>query len=161
MFFTTSRKAGLKTRAFARDITKSFPHSHFFSRGKSSLDIVLEHARFEGHSFLCIVKENHGNPSELHFLSVMKNDWKPFVTCSITVAKLRKELSKSRKAFPSIHLQLSSLPIKKVFKELHFDSTSDADLVVKERENMLRFYAEEKELGPRFSITRIHYETEL
>jgi len=69
MYITTSRKPSQKTRRLAKFLSKVFL-SIYENRGKKSISEVVARADSLGEKRVMIVKEHHGNPSVLSFISI-------------------------------------------------------------------------------------------
>ena len=157
MLFSTSRKAGAKTRALARDLSYVIPRAAYLSRGKSSLEDVLDRARGHGHLLVGIIEESHGNPSMLHCIQCTDREWKRLAYCALSVHKLRKEFKSKKQRAALLKLEFSLPQFLAFFKKLGIASQADADLVAKESNNTISFFEDGKEVGPRVSLGAIHY----
>lgn len=162
MLITTSRKPGLKTKAFARDLTRSFPNAVYFSRGKRSLQELFGEADYKGIRHVLIVQEKDGNPIVIQCIELGKKTFVEIFSLKISVIKLRREINKDKsiqkKNFTELKLIISTPSIKKVFELVEIESTSDADFTLKEDKNILSFFDfNDAEIGPRFKVNKITF----
>jgi len=155
LLITTSRKPGMKTRAFARDLAKSFPNSVYFSRGKSSLGNLFDHAVFEGKKTVLIIGEKHGNPVEVQAVKLKENEFSYALKAFIKVMKLRKELGNERRKFSSLKLVEVKEKTKKFLNEINAEFNKNSDNKLIESDYAVSFYLNEKEIGPRFKIEKL------
>lgn len=158
MLLTTSRSPSLKTRAFARDLSKSFPQAEFFSRGKTPLKQLIEKARFKGKKFLLIVAEKKREPELIEGLKITEAGWQRCFEARIKLLKSRKELSQARQQINELKLDLRHKEVKKLMSLLEITSSAEAETVLEEKNRVLKFWQEKKELGPRFSLEMIKFE---
>ena len=75
MLFTTSRKPSKNTRIFTRRISNLIPSSIYIVRGKKSTDNLLETARANGFSKICVITDKQGNPHKMRFIEITKINW--------------------------------------------------------------------------------------
>ena len=156
MLFTTSRKPGRKTRAFARDLSQSLPSASYVSRGKSSLPGLIEKAGYEGHNYLLIVLEDHGNPVGLRGIKAGE-DWQHAFEVKLKVAKIRQELGKSKFKAKEIRFKAQG-KLKQLLTLLGVSSDNEAELSLEAKQGLVRFYLDRKEIGPRFKVEMISFE---
>ena len=156
MLFTTSRKPGSKTRAFARDLSYSLPSASYLSRGKSSLPALIEKANYEGHKFLLVVMETQGNPSQIRGIK-LGEDWVYAFEAQIKVAKIRKELGKSKAKAKELEIKARG-NVLKLLKLLGLDSEKEANMRLEEKQGLIKFFLEKKEIGPRFKVEAVKFE---
>ena len=158
MIITTSRKPSRHCIALAKDLSKSFPGSIYFSRGKKPIEAIAEKANYEAREFALIVSEMHGLPNEISILEMKQNEWKYFASIRIKLLKPRKELSPFKSKINELKTKLENAKLKKLFKELGIISENDSEFSLIEKNNQLTFFRENGEIGPRIEIKGIQYE---
>ena len=157
LYVTTSRKPGLKTKAFARELAKSFPQAHYFSRGKKPIKAVVGDAEYQGEKAIVIVMEKHGNPVSWQGLSIKKGEWQYSFQARIKVLKLRKELSRAKHAFEDLKVDVKDKDVKKLLKLLGIESEESSN-EMKEEKKVFSFHSQGKEIGPRLKLEAIDFE---
>jgi len=157
LYVTTSRKPGLKTKAFARELAKSFPSAHYFSRGKKPIKAVVGDAEYQGQKAVVIVQEKHGNPVSWQGLGIKHGEWQYSFQARVKVLKLRKELSKAKHAFEDLEVKVKDKDLKKLFKLLGVESEESANQL-REEKKVFSFYSQGNELGPRLKLEAVEFE---
>ena len=158
MYFTTSRKPGLKAKAFARDLAKSFPQAHYFSRGKKSIAALASEARYNGQDLVVIVMERQGNPIGWQGLKVGEEEWSYSFQAKVKLLKLRKELGKAKHKLEELKLQVKDKDLKKLLAMFEVKSEEEAGNLFKEEKKVLSFYSQGREIGPRFKLEAVAFE---
>ena len=158
MLLTTSRNPSLKTKAFAKDLFKSFPKAVYVSRGKTSLEQLTEKARKQGKEVIVLVSEKHKLPARLQAIKVKEEGWQWFFEANLTVLKLRKDLSNLKQKFNSLKLKLKSRSAKKLLKALKIVSDEEARFELKEQKEVFSFFKGRQEIGPRFKVKVLRFE---
>lgn len=158
MIITTSRKPSRHSIALAKELSKSFPKSFYFSRGKKSIELLAEETLNSGEEFALIVSEMHGNPTEIKIIKVSKNEWNYFCTIRIKVLKFRKELTEFKSKIHEIKTKTDNVQLKKLLKALQVNSTNDSEFELIEERNCLTFFRNKKEIGPQILIGGIEFE---
>lgn len=157
LYVTTSRKPGLKTKAFARELAKSFPQAHYFSRGKKPIKAVVGDAEYQGQKAIIIVMEKHGNPISWQGLSVASGEWQYSFKARVKVLKLRKELSKAKHSFEDLQIKIKDKDLKKLLKLLGVESEDSANQLSEDKK-VISFHSQNKEIGPRLKVEAIDFE---
>jgi rRNA maturation protein Rpf1 len=157
LYFTTSRKPGLKTRAFARELAKSFPLARYFSRGKRSLAAIVSEARYDGHKFVLILQERHGNPQALQGIALDEKEWRYAFEVKLKLLKSRQELSQAKHKLEGLKLAVKGKDLKKLFSLLGLESDPQSENLLKEEKGVISFYAKGKEIGPRLRAEAVSF----
>jgi rRNA maturation protein Rpf1 len=151
LIFTCSRKASRKTIQLAKDLSKSFPGAFYWSRGKKSINELVEATRYEGVKGLIVLTEEHGNPVSLRLIEVKEDSWDYSEELRIALIKLRKDLSSFKSKLVSLKLECSSLKLKSFLKKIALFDPESVN-VLKESKGVLSFYRNGKEIGPRLKL---------
>ena len=158
MIITTSRKPSRHSISLAKELSKSFPKSFYFSRGKKSIELLAEETLNSGEEFALIVSEMHGNPTEIKIIKVSKNEWNYFCTIRIKLLKSRKDFTEFKSKIPEIKIKIESEKLKKLLKKLEVNSINDSEFELIEKNNVLSFFRTKKEIGPQIRIEGIIFE---
>lgn len=158
MILTTSRKPSRHSIALAKELSKSFPQSSYFSRGKKSIELLAEQTLDDGEEFALIVSEMHGSPNEIKILRVSKKEWKYFATIRIKLLKTRKSLTEFKSKIHEIKIKTEDAKLKKLLKELSINSINNSEFELIEDKNVLSFFRDNKEIGPQIKIEGIEFE---
>ena len=110
LLVTTSRKPCQKTRVLARTLANLIPESEYTTRGKASINTLIQVAQNKGYETICIIGEQHGNPNNLRFLKTFPE---PSITKEITLSKIQAERIRS----PTKTVQVTG-KAKQEFKKL-------------------------------------------
>lgn len=90
MLISTSRRPSTRTRSFVKELLGVIPLSFQVTRGKKSIDELIDIAILKGCRRLMIVESKAGNPSALSFIHIDKEDWRWLGVMDISVS-LRRE----------------------------------------------------------------------
>jgi len=140
------------SRRLATDLSNSFPGSVYIPRGKQSLDELAQKCESKGRNVLCVLGESHGNPVSLGMFEITRGKWNRTGEFKIKAIKTRSDFAKNRQKFSSISLDISSPEAKRLAQALRLENDSDAELLLRERNGNVSFFAHEKEIGPVITI---------
>jgi len=99
MLISTSRRPSTRTRSFVKELLGVIPLSFQVTRGKKSIEELIDIAILKGCRRLMIVESKDGNPSALSFMHIDKEDWKWLGVMDISVS-LRRETKTTTKIDP-------------------------------------------------------------
>ncbi len=88
---STSRRPSTRTRSFVKELLDVIPLSFQVTRGKKSIEELIDIAVLKGCRRLLIVESKDGNPAILSFMHVDKKEWKWIGIMYVTVS-LRREI---------------------------------------------------------------------
>lgn len=144
ILITTGRKPSRNSRSFARKLAELIPHSIYLTRGKRNIYSLMDYARSKGLPRVALISDRKGNPNEISFLELSKNEWDWDKTkIKIEDFSLRKKKGKA-----------SELRVegdkKKFFEEVfgieETDESPDADYVLKTKSSEFVFEHDGEEL---------------
>jgi rRNA maturation protein Rpf1 len=144
ILITTSRKPCMASRRLARRLGMLIPHSIYVTRGKKSVDGLVDYARSEGLSKIILINDFHGNPGELRVIALSKKDW-DWESNYIKLQHVKVSEKKPYKPFDSyIHIKGSQ---GKKFKDLFsMEEAEDADIIFTGESDYLSFEQKGQEL---------------
>ena len=90
-YITTSRKPGIRVRAFVKDIAFLF-NAQYITRGKNSISDLIADARYNGVDKIIIITEKNGNPYQLLLMSVDNKNWEWDETYFVKIIKVSLKL---------------------------------------------------------------------
>jgi len=134
----------MASRRVARRLSALVPHSIYLTRGKRSVDELIDYARTEGLRKIIFMNDYHGNPGEIRSISLGKNEWdwdKHYLKIqNITVSE-----NKPRKPFDS-YVAVKGKE-SNIFQDIFaMENEEDADIVFYGEADHFLFEREGKEL---------------
>jgi rRNA maturation protein Rpf1 len=146
ILITTSRKPSKKTRSLAREFSHLIPFSTYTSRGKKSIEDLIELARSKGHNRICILKEKYGNPFKFDFINIEGGSWNYLENSIIfNLIKLQREIIKEKIMFDDIKFD-GDQKIKMLFNI--FEESIDTKNIMCSKRGFITFVRNGKEIGP-------------
>ena len=157
---TTSRKPSPRTRTFCKDFARVFPHSVYSSRGKASLDSVIEKARELGKEFIAIVFETNGNPSKIEFIKVSEDSWDWAKSLQLTGVSLSREISGKKIEIPTdLSISGKSKQLEEFLVEVfgldYFIDESEFQIKLTNKPLQITFTYDGKEVGPTLNVKKV------
>ncbi len=159
MIVTTSRNPSIKTKQFARDLSKSLPLTSYSSRGKKALKKIFEEAEFKGKNLVLVIEEKK-NKLKIQGINLSNNKFKYSFNFIVKPLKSRKELSKSSKKINSVKIKIQNPKILKLVSFLISNELNsfEEEFSLKEEKKVLSFFFKRKEIGPKFKVEEINLE---
>ncbi|MBR9707648.1 MAG: hypothetical protein GOV15_04395 [Candidatus Diapherotrites archaeon] len=169
VLLTTSRKPSNRTRTFSKEFSRFLPDGVYVSRGKLSIEGVIEKARDLGKQRVAVIFERFGNPSKILFISVTEDSWDRLSTLLLRGVSLSRE-SVNKKRFSDQVFDLSLRGPKELrstvvdlFGKESFTRDSDMFLVIKPskgpsgegKTSTWTFEFNGVEAGPRLNVSKI------
>ncbi|MFB6490516.1 MAG: Brix domain-containing protein [Thermoproteus sp. AZ2] len=88
---TSSRSPSIRVREFINDLENALPGIVKLTRGKMSLEALLEEAIAAGAERILIVYDRRGNPSSIRAIDVVRRAWSPYALV-ISGVKMREDM---------------------------------------------------------------------
>ncbi len=161
MIITTSRKPSRRTRSLGRDL-ECVLDGKYVTRGKASIDVLVDRAINEGEYKVIIISDIHGNPGKIQVINATEDSWvwDPLILNLSGVSLQREVLSKQ-----GVKLKKVSFNSLSVSNETEHDvisyfglspiSESRNKMIVKNSE--ISFYMGSREVGPKILIREWYY----
>lgn len=149
-YITTSRKPGIRVRAFVKDIAFLF-NAQYITRGKNSISDLIADARYNGVDKIIIITEKNGNPYQLLLMSVDNKNWEWDETYFVKIIKAKSEVSSEKVRIRNFGIETNNKALKSIFKKLNVND-KDSEFIVKDIKNGVSVFKEKKEIGPSFDI---------
>lgn len=149
-YITTSRKPGLRVRAFVKDIAFLF-EAEYITRGKNSISDLIADARYRGVDKIIIITEKNGNPYQLLIMSVDEKNWEWDETYFVKILKAKSEVNSEKFRIRSFNIETNNKALLSIFKKLNIDD-KESSFFVKDIKNGISVFKDKKEIGPSFDI---------
>ena len=149
-YITTSRKPGLRVRAFVKDIAFLF-NAEYITRGKNSISDLIADARYKGVDKIIIITEKNGNPYQLLIMSVDEKNWEWDETYFVKIIKAKSEVNSEKFRIRNFAIETNNKALKSIFNKLDIDD-KDSEFIIKDLKNGISVFKGKKEIGPSFDI---------
>jgi rRNA maturation protein Rpf1 len=150
-YITTSRKPGLRVRAFVKDIAFLF-EAEYITRGKNSISDLIADARYKAVDKIVIITEKNGNPHQLLIMSVDEKNWEWEETYFIKIIKAKSEVNSEKFRIRNFIIETKNKALNSIFNKLDIDS-KDSEFIIKDLKNGISIFKGKKEIGPSFDVT--------
>ncbi len=141
-------------RSLLKDLVRVIPESESFSRGKQSIDDVVENARQAGFSIVVVVTGMHGNPRDIRFLQITESSWKwlpkTFVLKSV---KLTREFETRSQRTDALDIEDNI-----GFSESLGLEAEESETLLRATSNSISFFQNNEEIGPRMMLKEVRNE---
>lgn len=91
ILLTSSRSPSVRVRELINDLENALPGVVKLTRGKASLEALLEEAVVVGAERIIIVYDRRGNPSSMRAIDVVRRSWSPHVLI-VSGVKMREDM---------------------------------------------------------------------
>ena len=161
MIITTSRKPSRRTRSLGRDLERVLG-GKYVTRGKASIDTIVDRAVNDGEYRIIIISDIHGNPGKIQAISSTEDSWQwdPLILNLSGVSLQREVLSKQ-----GVNLKKVSFNDLSVLNETKHDVVSYFGLspIPESRNKMIvkaneiSFFMGSREVGPKILVKEWYY----
>ena len=133
ILISTSRKPSRNTRIVARILGNMIPFSMYVTRGKKTVEDLIDYSRNKGLKKVAIIHDQKGNPGEIQFIKVTKTNWDWDKSLKIKGSRFEKKKIKSQ------DINVKGRKKKGIEEMFLLESVEDSPLTLNTNDNKLEF----------------------